>query len=121
MEEYLESYREAWRRRRIDEEDRRRELAKRAFRQAEALTDVLKNKYQCQEVYLIGSLARHEFGEHSDIDLVVGGLRAEHYYRALGEISSLSSFPVDLVPLEAANDLIKESIAAEGIRMYPNP
>ena len=117
MEESLESYREAWRRRRLAEEDRGRELTERAFMQAKALTKILKDKYQCQVVYLIGSLARREFHEHSDIDLVVGGLREEDYYHALGEISSLSPFPVDLVPLEEANDLIKESIAAEGISM----
>ena len=117
MEGSLESYREAWRRRRLAEEDRRRELAEKAFAQARALTNVLKDKYQCGVVYLIGSLARREFGEHSDIDLVVGGMREEDYFHALGEISALSPFPVDLVPLEEANGLIVASIAAEGISM----
>jgi len=117
MEESLESYREAWRRRRLAEEDWRRELAEKAFIQAKALTNVLKDKYRCGVVYLIGSLARGEFGEHSDIDLVAGGLREEDYFHALGEISALSSFPVDLVPLEEADGLIVASIAAEGIGM----
>ncbi|MGE5528983.1 MAG: hypothetical protein ACM3X6_07565 [Patescibacteria group bacterium] len=44
-------------------------------------------------------------------------MRAGDFNRVLGEISSQSAFPVDLVPLEGADDLIKKSIAAEGIAL----
>ncbi len=111
----LESYRAAWRQRSRDEERRRREAMERAVAEARTLAGILKDKYHCRSVHLIGSLARGEFRERSDIDLVAEGLPAAHYFHALAEIASLSSFPVDLIPFEDADELIKESVIGEGI------
>lgn len=117
MGEDLESYRAAWRQRQQAEERLCREMAARARASAQSMAEFLKDKYGCRTVYLIGSLARGEFGERSDIDLVAEGIPPEHYVHACAEIASRSEFPVDLIPLEKADELIKESLASEGIRL----
>jgi predicted nucleotidyltransferase len=111
----LTEYKEAWRRRAQEQEKSRKKLSDKALSQARVLAGLLKNTYQCEAVYLIGSLARREFREDSDIDLVVKGLKASDFYRASGELMAISEFPVDIIPFEEANELIKISLQAEGI------
>ncbi|NLG84958.1 MAG: nucleotidyltransferase domain-containing protein [Firmicutes bacterium] len=113
----LKSYQAAWRRRRAEAEAARREREAKAWSRAGELADLLKTTYGCTAVYLIGSLARGDFGEDSDIDLVVEGLPDKDYFHALGELQRRSEFPVDLIPLVDADRLITESVTSEGIRL----
>lgn len=117
MEIDLQEYSKAWRCRGEQQERKRQELSAKALIQAKLLSQMLKETYNCETVYLIGSLARQEFQLDSDIDLVVKGLPDRVYYRALSELSLVSEFPVDLVPFEAANELLKEYVAAEGVEL----
>jgi len=108
------SYREAWRTRRERMKSGLRELRDRALVEAGRLAGMLKSSYGCQAVYLVGSLAREEFEEDSDIDLVVEGLDPARYFHVLGEITSASGFPVDLIPYEDANELVRDRVRSEG-------
>ena len=111
--ELKKAWRERWRRR----ERKRQEISRKAFAFAEAVAERLKNGFQCEEVYLIGSLARREFNEDSDIDLVVKGLKPEDFFRAAGEFLLSGEFPVDLIPYEEAGALIRDCVESEGVRL----
>ena len=110
----LASCRRVWQRR---EEARRKKLEtlrERALAEAKRLAGILKKDHGCRAVYLIGSLARGEFEEDSDIDLVVEGLDPARFFNVCGEITASSGFPVDLIPYEDANELVKDRVKSEG-------
>ena len=77
----------------------------------------LRDRYQA-EVIGIGSLfdPARPFLERSDIDLVVSGLPKGKYFAALSEAADLTRFHLDLIPIEDANDLLRER-ARRGVRL----
>ena len=77
----------------------------------------LRDTYQA-EVIGIGSLFDPDrpFLERSDIDLVVSGIPKGKYFAALSAAAYLGRFHLDLIPLEGANDLVREQ-ARRGVRL----
>jgi predicted nucleotidyltransferase len=73
-----------------------------------------------KRVYLIGSLAKGMFHDRSDIDLVVEGLPAELYIKALTELYDLllPGMELNLIPFEDAFDSLKEKAVKEGQLVY---
>ncbi len=99
--------------RRSDESARRKALAD-AHKIAEYLTR------QCDAaVFGIGSLFELDrvFGPNSDIDLVVAGIPPERFFSITAVAASLTNYRVDIIPLEDANDLIKQRVAYCGVRL----
>jgi len=77
---------------------------------------VLIERYGARQVTLFGSLARGDFGEDSDIDLVVDGLPAHLLFAAGAEAERLAGdIAVDLVPAEAASERARAALHKEGI------
>ena len=78
----------------------------------------LRDRYQA-EVFGIGSLFDPDrpFLERSDIDLVVSGIPKGRYFAALSEAAELTRFHLDLIPIDDANDLIRETAARRGVRL----
>ncbi len=76
----------------------------------------LKKKYKTKRVFLIGSLVKGVFHERSDIDLVVEGLPAEFYIKALTELYDilLPGVELNLIPFEDAFDSLKQKTLSEG-------
>ena len=75
----------------------------------------LVEKYQWTECYLFGSVVSPgRFGPESDVDIAVGGLAKQDFYRFVGDISSVLERDVDVVVLE-------ESRIAETIRRRGKP
>ena len=69
------------------------------------------------EVYLIGSTVFSKPVHYgSDIDLIVKGLPAKKYFRALKECWDLlpSDFELDLIPWEEASARLKKRAKDEG-------
>lgn len=104
--EYLE-------RRRHDEERKRAALA-----DARSIAAFLVEECGA-EVYGIGSLFEPDraFGPRSDIDLVARGIPPERFFSITARAALLTQFDVDIIPLESANDLIKERVAEYGVRL----
>ncbi len=107
----LARFRSAWRRR---ERNRRRKceiLRQKAYQEAGLLTTILVAHQGVYKVVLFGStLDQERFCETSDIDLAVWGLEPQAYYQVRAELENMSSFPVDLVPMEDARPGIKKQI-----------
>ena len=70
-------------------------------------------------VFGIGSLFDPDraFGPNSDIDLVVQGIPPERFFSITAVAASLTSFDVDIIPLEEADELIKQRVDASGVRL----
>ncbi|MEA1912855.1 MAG: nucleotidyltransferase domain-containing protein [candidate division WOR-3 bacterium] len=83
---------------------------------AEYSAKFLKEKYNVNRVYLIGSILSHNFSEHSDIDLVVEGLREDSYFEALAELMMryFKDIEIDLIPYEDCEEDFKKIIREKG-------
>ena len=78
-------------------------------------------RYLCslgaKEVFLFGSVLTTGFRDHSDIDLAVDGLPAEHVYRVEATIEAiLGGMPFDLIYLESAPAHLAQRIRQKGKR-----
>jgi predicted nucleotidyltransferase len=108
----------AWQRRRVAARDRDSEEATRALGIAQQLAQILVDAYGATAVILVGSLARGEFAQGSDIDLAVSGVPAELFFRAGADLERAGGgFGVDLVPLESANSYLLDAASREGVRL----
>jgi len=72
------------------------------WQRARTIADYLKQQWQVERVWVIGSLAQGRFGINSDIDLVMGGFKApQRYYKVLDDCLRLAEpFSVDLLIAE---------------------
>jgi uncharacterized protein len=112
----FEPYLTAWRQRFTRQVETTALEARRATALAERLARVLAERYGATRVVLVGSLARGEFAQGSDIDLAVAGVPSEAFFQAGAELERLADgFEVDLVPLESANPFFLERAAGEGV------
>lgn len=89
-------------------------------RMAGECISLLRQKYNVKRVYIIGSLANGIFHDASDIDLVVEGLPAQLYIKALTDLYDVLKPGVDLnlIPFEDAFDSLKEKTIKEGLLMH---
>ena len=77
--------------------------------------DELQKKYQWDEAYIFGSLAKKDkFQLNSDVDIALSGLNKLEHYEFIGDISEILNRKVDVVRLEDCNYL--HSIIDRGIR-----
>ncbi len=113
-----QTYVKHWKRRRDSMEKARQALFKKALDDASKIAGYLREKHGCGEIYLIGSILDMErFSEKSDIDFVVKGLPKDRYFYLLAEIRDITSFAVDIIPYEDANELIRDTAENEGKRL----
>lgn len=87
---------------------------------AEKCVRILKNKYDVKKVFLIGSLAKGNVHNKSDIDLVVEGLSSDLYIKSLTELWDILPVGVELnlIPFEDAFESLKEKTIKEGEIIY---
>jgi predicted nucleotidyltransferase len=115
FEPFLEAWRERWaRQRQADAEDER---AARAL--AERLASLLCQRFGARRVILVGSLARGEFRQGSDIDLAVEGIPDEVFFQAGAAVEAAAGgIPVDLVPIESMSQAFADDLFREGIVLH---
>ena len=118
MDQY-EPYVKAWRLRREAHRRKLMEHKRLAREEAERLTRVLAEEFHVRRVLLVGSLSEGErFHRGSDIDLVVDGLQADLFFKAVGKLLRISSFDVDLKPLDAMQPSVRARFEAKGVVLY---
>lgn len=110
-----------WKARFAEDEEKRHRLFEKAREAAKKSAKALIEEFGAEKVYLIGSLtSEDDFTEHSDVDIAVSGLKAEKYFKALSFIWGLfpKGIEVDLIPLEDADEYVKEKVLTEGVILY---
>jgi predicted nucleotidyltransferase len=86
-----------------------------ALREAERLSSLLKERFEYETLYLIGSAVNGRgFRRHSDIDLVIKGLKTDSFFKAFAFLIQNSPFPIDLKPWEELDAESKARVAEEG-------
>ena len=102
---------------RLTDLERKREeaLRERAREKARLVADVLKKKFGARQVILFGSLARGDFREGSDIDLLVEGISGSYWDAYLSAERAAAPFVVSLVCLEDASPALLDCARKEGV------
>ena len=121
MEEKKDTYITGWDKRfKVDKERRSKRFCE-ATAAADRCAHLLYEKYGVHRVYLIGSLTDPEaFHDKSDIDLVVEGLPAHLYFKALAELwrELPAGLELDLIPFEDADSELRKRVLEEGVELY---
>lgn len=111
-------YVRGWKKRMAEAQERMAARKKAANAEAQRLAQVLKEKYGCTRVVGIGSTFNDkDFTEHSDIDLVVFGIPKGKYFSISSEIGDLTTFEVDLIPVEDARPFTLQIVEEEGVEL----
>lgn len=118
-------YVRGWKKRMAEAQERMAARKRTAYAEAQRIAQVLKEKYGCRRVVGIGSTFNDigstfndkDYTEHSDIDLAVFGLPKGKYFSISSEIGYLTSFEVDLIPIENARPLTRQLVEQEGVEL----
>ncbi|AVX21670.1 Predicted nucleotidyltransferase [Carboxydocella sporoproducens DSM 16521] len=91
-----------WDELRAREQKKIEELQQLGWQKARIIADYLKQQWQVEKVWLIGSLAQGRFGVNSDLDLVISGFKdQQRYFKVLDDCLRLADpFSVDLLLAE---------------------
>jgi predicted nucleotidyltransferase len=112
--------RERERRRREAQEAAQRRLVNKAQRAANQVIKHVIAEYEPEKIYQAGSLVDSDrFTEISDIDIAISGLQPEELEEISQWAEEKSSFPVDILDLDRAEQVHIESITGKGKRVYP--
>lgn len=117
--EEMEKYRIFLREKEKKEEQLLKHRFDEAWRIARTAAKLLYEKYRAEEVVVFGSLTDAErFTKWSDIDIAAWGIPNDVFYKAIGEIISLSpDFKIDVVDPEECRESFKKAIEKEGIKL----
>ncbi len=120
-EEKIKEYVRGWKKKQKKKEAARRKRTRHARKKAEAIAEMAFESFEAEKVWIIGSLAREEMRENSDIDMVISGisdLSPEEFWSLLKKADKLASpFRVDIIPAEDASPALKKRIEREGVRL----
>lgn len=100
----------------LEERNRgRRSKQEQARAEIRKLAAELRQRFVFRFLYLIGSLAKGRFSSRSDIDLVIQGLAAEHFFKVYAFLLKESCYSIDLKPYEDPSPDEQSRIVQEGI------
>lgn len=88
-----------------------------AMEEAQRLASLLKDRFKFEAIYLHGSLLSGRFRRHSDIDMIIKGLRMEDFFKAYALLIKESKYEIDLKPFEDLKEDFKESVLAKGMKI----
>lgn len=79
----------------------------------------IKSELGATRVILIGSLAHGAWwDEHSDIDLVVEGLKGDHYWKAWAIAEeTIQKHHIEVIDIDSATPRFKQNIESKGINV----
>jgi predicted nucleotidyltransferase len=99
-----------------EQEEKRETLRKEALEEAKKLGRLLRENFEFETLFLIGSVLKEKhFTRYSDIDFVIKGLKSEMFFKVLAFLMSNSIFDVDLKPYEELDEDSKLKIEKEGL------
>jgi predicted nucleotidyltransferase len=106
------------RRRFREQADVHRARAQRLLDEIGRLTGAAAAAGRIRRAWVIGSLARGDFGAHSDVDVVVEGLSASDWPRLWDEMCGALGVEVDLLRLEELPAPFRDRVTAEGTALH---
>ena len=109
---------QSWRERFREEREKEKERYKRAKGTIPSIVAVLK-RYGAKRIILFGSILDEDrFGDRSDIDIVVEGIREREFLRAYADCMMKFDFEIDLKPLEKLKGLFRKMVLEKGEVIY---
>lgn len=100
-------------------EKERESLRKDALKEAKRLSKLLREKFEYDALYIIGSVVKGKgFTRHSDIDFVIKGLKKELFLKVLSLLITNSAFDIDLKPYEELDENSRFRVKKEGMVLY---
>lgn len=85
--------------------------------EAHRLETLLRKRFEFETLFVVGSLASGRFGRHSDIDLVIKGLKTEDFFKAHALLIRESLYSIDLKPYEDLTGTFQSEVEKEGINV----
>jgi len=113
-----DDYTQYWRDRQAWQQQKERELARSARRDAEEIVRLLVDRFDAKQAILFGSLVKDRFTMGSDIDLAVAGIAKSRFFEAMAAANSMTEFWVDLKPIESLETHFWQRVLATGECLY---
>jgi predicted nucleotidyltransferase len=115
----IAKYRATAQQRQKQEHEQQAHRVQRAWILAQQAAQLLREGFGAKEVILFGSLARSDFfHRRSDIDLAVGGIKSQDFWRAWSVLDQLDrEFEIDLVDIHTVSPALKLIIDQEGLAL----
>jgi predicted nucleotidyltransferase len=88
-----------------------------ALKEAKRLSSLLRGHYEFESLYLCGSILTDRFGFHSDIDIVIKGLRVQDFFKAYAFLIKEGKYEIDLKPFEELTGDFKKKVLTGGIKI----
>src|SRR3972149_1384322 len=77
----------------------------------------LKKQYEFDSIYLYGSILSKRFGRHSDIDIIIKGLKINAFFKAYAFLIKESTYRIDLKPFEDMTADFQSEVLTKGIKI----
>jgi len=103
-----------WRARMAESDLQCRAMEQEAWCQVKQAVALLKEQFGATKAIVFGSLVRNRFGEDSDIDLAVAGIKKTDFFQALSAVNDHNQRWIDLKPLEDLEPHFRERVLATG-------
>jgi predicted nucleotidyltransferase len=102
----------------LKEREKKKEvLRQEAIAEGQKLVSLLRKRFQFESIYICGSILTDNFSSHSDIDMVIKGLRVEDFFKAHAFLLKESKYEIDLKPFEDLKEDFKEKILTRGMKV----
>ena len=102
----------------LKEREKKKEvLRQEAIAEVQKLVSLLRKRFQFESIYICGSILTDNFSSHSDIDMVIKGLRVEDFFKAHAFLLKESKYEIDLKPFEDLKEDFKEKILTRGMKV----
>ncbi len=112
-------YRATARQREAKAKQKRLLRLQRARTVASRAANLLRVPFGATRILLFGSLVQGQvFHQDSDIDMAVGGIRSQDFWRAWSALDAISAeFEIDLVPIETASPRLSLVFQEGGVEL----
>jgi len=102
----------------LKEREKKKEvLRQEAIAEVQKLVSLLRKRFQFESIYICGSILTDNFSSHSDIDMVIKGLRVEDFFKAHAFLLKEGKYEIDLKPFEDLKEDFKEKILTRGMKV----
>ncbi|HAS17364.1 MAG TPA: hypothetical protein DCR39_05615 [Nitrospiraceae bacterium] len=100
-----------------EREKKRMALREDALKEVRRLVSLLSERYKFESIYIYGSILSERFARHSDIDMVIKGLKVSDFFKAHAYLIKESLYNIDLKPFEDLSEDFKKKVISGGSKI----